>query len=168
MADGKDRISELPDEILLCILCRLQSKKEAARSIAISKRWGTVWRSYPIVEYDRWKDLQNFCDASINRFSRDGLLLMKILKLELRGFIDRFTRFEKVHLRFWQEFEVRFEVDHDVHPVPIKELEISTLGPSSSDTDQRALLDGVLWACRPRLFSVSKNLSYTDSNGLIE
>ncbi|CAN1124245.1 Putative F-box/FBD/LRR-repeat protein At5g56810 [Linum perenne] len=461
MADGKDRISELPDEILLCILRRLPSQEEAARSIAISKRWGSVWRLYPIVEYDRWEYLQEFCDASINRFSRDGLLRMKILKLkvpllggrifsdslqrafeqlfysalerkaeevkieiiqnhssiprncftfrlifnsalkilrlrgiqfngwnddqlplcsnslrtlclddveldgfytsliasspqletlelrvvivdrkleisnliylkeikicsmddilleeiditapgletlsiplaadtkkfeltapqlhllkifkisnfrvdeliskleslksltlegfgdsvtklkfsspnlekltlwmsrelreidldcgprltefelackwsvpwvlqecrinnapackwmvrismyqceltsgwfvQLRGFIDRFTRFEKVHLSFFCKVnEVRFEdeeVDHDVHPVPIKELEISTLAPSSSDTDQRALLDGLLWACRPRLFSVSSNLSYTDpcsSNGLIE
>ncbi|CAN1843625.1 Putative F-box/FBD/LRR-repeat protein At4g03220 [Linum perenne] len=82
-AEIKDRISELPDEILHCILRRLQSKEQAAQTIAISKRWVSVWRSYPIVEYDRWKDLQKFCNESINRFSRDRLLRIEILNLKV-------------------------------------------------------------------------------------
>ncbi|CAN1124182.1 F-box/FBD/LRR-repeat protein At3g52680 [Linum perenne] len=147
MADGKDRISELPDEILLCILCFLQPQEEAARTIAISKRWRSVWRSYPIVKYNRWEDLQEFCDASINRWF-----------VELREFVHRFTRFEKVDLRLWVEVdEVRFEedeVDRDVHPVSIKELDISTASSTLSDTDYRALFDGLFWACRPRLIVI--------------
>ncbi|CAN1843626.1 Putative F-box/LRR-repeat protein At3g18150 [Linum perenne] len=126
MADGKDRISELPDEILLCILCFLQPQEEAARTIAISKRWRSVWRSYPIVKYNRWEDLQEFCDASINRFSRDGLLRMKILKLEVllsgdRIFTDSLQRaFEQLfYLALERKAEeVTIKINQNHHSIP--------------------------------------------------
>ncbi|CAI9092320.1 OLC1v1027520C1 [Oldenlandia corymbosa var. corymbosa] len=41
----EDRISELPDEILCCILSFL-TIKEAGRTIALSKRWKITWTMF--------------------------------------------------------------------------------------------------------------------------
>ncbi|CAN1123590.1 FBD-associated F-box protein At3g52670 [Linum perenne] len=114
MESDKDRISELPDGILHSIIHRLPSQDEVAQTIAISRRWETLWRSYPFVEFDLYKitkcrrdfrteatigrfkrqtirrrrDFQKFTEATINRFTRDSLLRMEILKLSLIGEID--------------------------------------------------------------------------------
>ncbi|CAN1123892.1 F-box/FBD/LRR-repeat protein At1g80470 [Linum perenne] len=70
-ATGDDRISALPDEILLCILRRLQSTREAALTTALSKRWRSPWQSYPVAELNRrrvaMKYLENFGNATIER-----------------------------------------------------------------------------------------------------
>ncbi|CAN0914385.1 Putative F-box/LRR-repeat protein At3g28410 [Linum grandiflorum] len=88
---GEDRISELPDEILHCIIRRIELCNEAGQTITLSKRWRRVWHSYPVVEYNmdthyssrsRIVDLQKFSDSAIERFSRDNLLRMETLKLE--------------------------------------------------------------------------------------
>ncbi|CAN0914468.1 Putative F-box/FBD/LRR-repeat protein At5g22670 [Linum grandiflorum] len=84
-----DRISGLPDGILHCILRRLPSQEQAAQTIALSRRWRSLWRSYPIVEYDyqirnRPEDIHKFGDASIQRFSTlDSLFRIEILNLSL-------------------------------------------------------------------------------------
>ncbi|CAN1123589.1 FBD-associated F-box protein At3g52670 [Linum perenne] len=114
MESDKDRISELPDGILHSIIHRLPSQDEVAQTIAISRRWETLWRSYPFVEFDLYKitkcrrdfrteatigrfkrqtirrrrDFQKFTEATINRFTRDSLLRMEILKLSL-GLINK-------------------------------------------------------------------------------
>ncbi|CAN1844553.1 F-box/FBD/LRR-repeat protein At4g00160, partial [Linum perenne] len=95
MESGKDRISELPDEILHNIIHRL-SNDEAAQTVFISRRWETLRRSYPFVEFDiyNWRrrdcnrDFQKFAEETINRFTRDSLLRMEILKLSL-GLINK-------------------------------------------------------------------------------
>ncbi|CAN1123688.1 hypothetical protein LINPERHAP2_LOCUS1982 [Linum perenne] len=87
----KDLISDLPDGILHNIIHRLEYGDQAAQTIAISRRWETLWRSYPFVEFDiyNWRrrdcnrDFQKFAEATINRFTRDSLLRMEILKLTL-------------------------------------------------------------------------------------
>ncbi|CAN1837646.1 FBD-associated F-box protein At3g52670 [Linum perenne] len=99
-ARSDDLISELPDEILLSILWRLSSSREAAMTTVLSKRWRSAWRSYPFVEFD-FRDLngsgeadeisstavmahlRQFADATFDRFSRDKFLLMKTLELVL-------------------------------------------------------------------------------------
>ncbi|CAN0914862.1 Putative F-box/FBD/LRR-repeat protein At2g05300 [Linum grandiflorum] len=95
-----DRISELPDEIILCILRCLKSHKEAALTTVLSRRWRTPWRSYPIVEFDyidtkkipcrrygtKRLDLeifQEFVKAATDRFNQDKLLLMESLKVSI-------------------------------------------------------------------------------------
>ncbi|CAN1844552.1 hypothetical protein LINPERHAP1_LOCUS37498 [Linum perenne] len=91
MESGEDLISELPDGILHNIIHRLSFKDEAAQTIAISRRWQTLWRSYPFAEFDiyhwrspnRKRDFQKFAEATIDRFTRDSLLRMEILKLSL-------------------------------------------------------------------------------------
>ncbi|KAL5824457.1 hypothetical protein ACOSQ3_020520 [Xanthoceras sorbifolium] len=47
-----DRISELPEPILHCILSFLPFKQVAQTSV-LSKRWEQAWRTYPILEFDR-------------------------------------------------------------------------------------------------------------------
>ncbi|CAN1131538.1 F-box/FBD/LRR-repeat protein At1g80470 [Linum perenne] len=92
----KDRISELSDEILICILRCLHSQEQAAQTISLSRRWRNLWRSYPIVEYDykirnRCNDLQKFRDATIERFSRDSRLRIEVLKLSLQLDDDKYS-----------------------------------------------------------------------------
>ncbi|CAN0914679.1 F-box/LRR-repeat protein At3g62440 [Linum grandiflorum] len=50
-AAGNDRISLLPDDILLCILRVFLSPVQAAQTTALSSRWRSLWRSYPDVEF---------------------------------------------------------------------------------------------------------------------
>ncbi|CAO2184647.1 unnamed protein product [Urochloa humidicola] len=44
---AEDRISDLPDELLHCILLRLQSTRAAARTSLLSRRWRHVWAGLP-------------------------------------------------------------------------------------------------------------------------
>ncbi|CAN1844557.1 F-box/FBD/LRR-repeat protein At1g51370 [Linum perenne] len=94
MESDEDLISELPDGVLHSIIHCLQSPDQEAQTIAISRRWETLWRSYPIVEFELYKtencnrDFQKFAEATINRFTRDSLLRMKILKISMDGIID--------------------------------------------------------------------------------
>ncbi|CAN1173412.1 hypothetical protein LINPERHAP2_LOCUS30663 [Linum perenne] len=48
---GKDRISDLPEGIVHCILRRLQTPEQAGRTIILSRRWQSIWQSYPFVEF---------------------------------------------------------------------------------------------------------------------
>ncbi|TVU37838.1 hypothetical protein EJB05_11179, partial [Eragrostis curvula] len=45
--DGVDRISSLPDDLLLLVLSRFQSAREAARTSVLSSRWSGLWRRLP-------------------------------------------------------------------------------------------------------------------------
>ncbi|CAN0901545.1 hypothetical protein LINGRAHAP2_LOCUS21480 [Linum grandiflorum] len=57
-AEGEDRISSLPDEIIHDILDRLRSPKRIAKLSFLSKRWNHLWLSYPILKLNscefRW------------------------------------------------------------------------------------------------------------------
>ncbi|CAN0914036.1 F-box/FBD/LRR-repeat protein At5g53840 [Linum grandiflorum] len=92
-AAGEDQISKLPDEILHRILRCLGTcdYEYEARTTVLSKRWRSLWQSYPIVGYSN-RDvpggdasisaaLQNFGRCTIERFSRDKALGMEALKL---------------------------------------------------------------------------------------
>ncbi|CAN1151456.1 F-box/FBD/LRR-repeat protein At5g56420 [Linum perenne] len=75
-----DRISQLPDEIIHLILQNLDSYKSVARTSILSRRWGQLWRSYPVVEVDvdhyrKRINLKKLADATSKRFRGIPLLL---------------------------------------------------------------------------------------------
>ncbi|CAN0864586.1 F-box protein At5g03100 [Linum grandiflorum] len=99
---AKDLISELPDEVIHCILRLIESPKQAAKTIALSKRWRSVWRSYPVVAFHYadcrrrrgqstadaavvMRDLESFCNSTIDRFCRDSRFRIEALKISLIG-----------------------------------------------------------------------------------
>ncbi|CAL1393573.1 unnamed protein product [Linum trigynum] len=90
-ATSEDRISDLPDDVLHLILRRMNSPTQAGKTMALSRRWRSLWRSYPVLEFDEadchsrrgWKIcpaaavatdyLHKFTAASIERFSGNQL-----------------------------------------------------------------------------------------------
>ncbi|CAN0914693.1 Putative FBD-associated F-box protein At5g56560 [Linum grandiflorum] len=94
---GNDRISLLPDDILLCILRRIPSPEQTAQTTVLSSRWRSLWRSYPVVEFFHHRDdggtimsegFRKFGDASILRFSQNNLLVMEKLNLRSVGQVN--------------------------------------------------------------------------------
>ncbi|CAN1158636.1 F-box/FBD/LRR-repeat protein At3g52680 [Linum perenne] len=94
--EADDRISELPDEILHKILWSITSSKQKAKTSILSRRWRSLWGTYPDVEFDKAEydglhgssiaaDFQNFVDASIEKFSMNSQLSMRILDITIDG-----------------------------------------------------------------------------------
>ncbi|CAN1158733.1 hypothetical protein LINPERHAP2_LOCUS22302, partial [Linum perenne] len=91
-----DRISELPDEIIHKVLRRIASPAKAARTTALSRRWRSVWSSYPAVQYrhsdiprstveKRVENFKKFVEASMERISRHSEMRMETLDIWLVG-----------------------------------------------------------------------------------
>lgn len=57
----EDMISELPEELLVTILC-LVPTKDAVATMFLSKRWLSVWKKVPILEYKDREDVD--CDEN--------------------------------------------------------------------------------------------------------
>ncbi|CAN6183372.1 unnamed protein product [Urochloa humidicola] len=74
-ADGVDRLSDLPEELRLQILGRLNSAREAARTSVLSRRWRGHWTALPEL---------TFCDVGIGNGSVEtALAQLTIPKLDL-------------------------------------------------------------------------------------
>ena len=102
-----DRISDLPEFILHHVLSLL-SRKEAAKTVLLSKKWNCVWSSFPILDFDqmhyfnldspcvpdtrpesqkRVEKFMNDVDKSISRFHEHQLPMQKfILNMTLVDF----------------------------------------------------------------------------------
>uniref|UniRef100_R7W4H3 F-box domain-containing protein n=1 Tax=Aegilops tauschii TaxID=37682 RepID=R7W4H3_AEGTA len=63
MASGKDRISALPDDLLLHVMSFLLSR-DAVRTCMLARRWSTLWKSVPAlhIEDDLATDSNKFMD----------------------------------------------------------------------------------------------------------
>ncbi|TVU40431.1 hypothetical protein EJB05_13896, partial [Eragrostis curvula] len=51
-SSGKDRLSTLPDDILVLILLRLETISEAARTSVLSLRWRLIWTLLPNLTFN--------------------------------------------------------------------------------------------------------------------
>ncbi|CAN0914266.1 F-box protein At5g03100 [Linum grandiflorum] len=82
---GKDRISELPEELLHSIIRHIPCPKETAQTSTLSSRWRHFWCSYPVAEFNSTniEGLRRFVDATMKKFSPDKLLRMEALKVSL-------------------------------------------------------------------------------------
>ncbi|KAK9755859.1 hypothetical protein RND81_01G055500 [Saponaria officinalis] len=58
-----DRLSGLPDEILLSILWTL-TLKEAATTSLLSKRWKHLWRYYPVLKFEDFAAMESMGDIT--------------------------------------------------------------------------------------------------------
>ncbi|CAN0892768.1 Putative F-box/LRR-repeat protein At3g28410 [Linum grandiflorum] len=72
----KDRISNLPDEIIHEILYRLRAPKQQAQLAILSNRWSHIWRSFPVLDFNlgEWpigkeEKLKKFLTAAAEKFS---------------------------------------------------------------------------------------------------
>ncbi|KAI8012320.1 F-box/FBD/LRR-repeat protein [Camellia lanceoleosa] len=124
---GKDRISNLPDEILSHILCFMPTKY-AARTSLLSTRWKSIWTSVHII------DLDSFSERGHNERSSgfmdfvDRLLLLRnspnLNKFRLRC---RFGYYNPYRLNSWictviklnvKELVLNFKIDQLVVELP--------------------------------------------------
>ncbi|CAN1751611.1 F-box/LRR-repeat protein At2g42720 [Linum perenne] len=94
--DSRDRISDLPEEIIHKVLRCISSPAKAARTTALSRRWRSVWSYYPVLQYrhsdiprprpnakKRLENFKKFIEASMERFSRHSQMPMETLDISL-------------------------------------------------------------------------------------
>ncbi|CAN0928106.1 F-box/FBD/LRR-repeat protein At5g53840 [Linum grandiflorum] len=92
-SEEKDRISNLPDEIIHEIFGGLGSTKQPAQLTILSKRWSHLWRSYPVLDFDvsdlsiREENLEKFLTAAVKKFS--GLQQVAAVRITLNQRCDR-------------------------------------------------------------------------------
>ncbi|CAN1751736.1 Putative F-box/FBD/LRR-repeat protein At5g44950 [Linum perenne] len=93
--EGRDCISELPDEIIHQILRRM-SFPENDRTAVLSRRWRSVWSCYPDVQYffldledspleNQLENFRKFVQATTERFSRHNQMRMETLEICVAG-----------------------------------------------------------------------------------
>ncbi|CAN0928110.1 Probable FBD-associated F-box protein At1g32375 [Linum grandiflorum] len=119
----KDRISNLPEDIIHEILACLRSATEPAKLAILSKRWNHLWCSYPGFDFNYYEqtismkkeNLEKFLTATTNKFSalqhvsavriqlyeteRESDLLEKLL-----GFVAKVT--QEVFFTFYSLFTI--------------------------------------------------------------
>ncbi|CAN1751689.1 Putative F-box/LRR-repeat protein At3g18150 [Linum perenne] len=116
-SEGRDHISDLPDEIIHKVLRRISSPAKAARTTALSRRWRSVWSSYPAVQYrhsdlprstveKRVENFKKFVEASMERISRHSQMRMETLDISLVGKSADYSSLVKQLLIFAMERKV--------------------------------------------------------------
>ncbi|CAI9117695.1 OLC1v1019146C1 [Oldenlandia corymbosa var. corymbosa] len=92
----EDRISELPDEILICILS-LVTLKEAGRTSILSKRWKHVWTYVPDLDFNEhsnvsWEkvSLENYVRHAIRERPKFVNWVKKVLQSHQTLVLNKF------------------------------------------------------------------------------
>ncbi|CAN1264562.1 F-box/FBD/LRR-repeat protein At2g26030, partial [Linum perenne] len=165
--DNRDRISQLPEEIIHQILRR--SPGNSARTTVLSKRWRSIWSCYPVVQFrhsdpprptvqGRLENFKKFVESSMERFSRHSQMRMETLDilLTVKGFITRFPQFQTVcitNLTYndnvtFNTFKEEETGDNMSNPTSIDHLKYCTV-QSNSEIDKHALLEALFRVCCP-------------------
>ncbi|KAK9688804.1 hypothetical protein RND81_09G012200 [Saponaria officinalis] len=105
VAHVDDRLSLLPDEILLKIWSHLATMKDAARASLASRKWKHMWLVHPLL---------NFEDKNLLQRVRTNY--KKLIDKERSNFINRVDYIVEHHLgTVIDEFRVAFDLDHENH-----------------------------------------------------
>ncbi|KAL7136790.1 hypothetical protein ABFS83_10G054200 [Erythranthe nasuta] len=157
--DDDDRISRLPDDVLLDILSFL-SLKEAARSSVLSSRWMNLWKHTPSLDFDAQGVLDKIpkhCKSEKRKFVKwvnsvvrthksPALKEFKIrfpLKKSSRKSITRWLEF--AFSRRVQRLELDFDNYHNLYEFPQEFLLDGSMQPPSDsvriDQPPRMLFD---------------------------
>ncbi|VVA99447.1 unnamed protein product [Arabis nemorensis] len=78
LVENVDRISNLPDDVLLMILTSL-STEEAVKTCILSKRWGDVWKQLPFLNFDMKYTLKYDVKYLANRSDYVAQLITKVI-----------------------------------------------------------------------------------------
>ncbi|XVF10632.1 hypothetical protein REPUB_Repub07fG0199400 [Reevesia pubescens] len=109
---AQDRISELPDDVLIFILSRMPMKA-AAKTSVLSHRWEKLWTFTQLLEFDGSKTLLNI-QFQIKGFENDHDRVKKILELERAKYISWVNHIvESYHIPAIDEFRIRFDLDEN-------------------------------------------------------
>ncbi|KAK9265572.1 hypothetical protein L1049_012473 [Liquidambar formosana] len=101
---SEDRISKLPDEILVTILSRL-TIEEAGRTSVLSHRWEYLWTSITVLNFD----VSNFDVSEI--LSEDTRLGKRVLEIERSRYVCWVNQVLKSHLGpTIEEFRIVFDL----------------------------------------------------------
>uniref|UniRef100_A0A803NCZ5 F-box domain-containing protein n=1 Tax=Chenopodium quinoa TaxID=63459 RepID=A0A803NCZ5_CHEQI len=105
--EEKDRISDLPDELLSNIVARL-TLKEAITTSILSKRWADVWVSYPILDFGFLKKTY-YTEVLVHRVNK---VLEKFNGGKLHKFriVHPMSERFKSHIDEWISFATRNRV----------------------------------------------------------
>ncbi|GKA12000.1 zf-CCHC domain-containing protein [Tanacetum coccineum] len=108
----RDRISFLPDCLIVEILCRLESTKEAIRTSTLSKRWVHLWTLVPNIIFDTRlfplsRQSYNSCSIVDQILAQCGGKLKNLNKFQIS--VEYCHRFES-SVKNW----IRYVINHNV------------------------------------------------------
>ncbi|XVF10553.1 hypothetical protein REPUB_Repub07fG0192500 [Reevesia pubescens] len=117
--DGEDRISKLPDEVLIFILSRMPMKA-AAKTSVLSRRWEKLWTSHPCLEFDGSKTLVDV-QFQVMGFLGHHRRVKEVLDSQRVRYINWVNQILESHqFPAIDEFRVRFDLN-DRHKRDIDE-----------------------------------------------
>lgn len=91
---SEDRISDLPEALLLQILSLLPTKLVIATSV-LSKRWRSVWETVPNLEFESYGNIQEFAENVCKSLLSHKAPVLESLHLKFRD------RCEDVYVGIW-------------------------------------------------------------------
>lgn len=160
--DGRDRLNELPDEILRHILSFLTTKS-AVKTCVLSKRWARLWASVPALRFTQWEF------PNVPRFVA---FVERALSLRDPSDIRRFELqwhhgFDPSWLREWVDHAMRHNASELVLNVPPKGCVVS-VGHLVCQSLEELVLDVVeMIALPPDHGCTSGFMSFTAPNLLL-
>lgn len=83
----EDRISDLPETLLLEILSSLPTKTVIATSV-LSKRWQSLWKMVPKLEFESYGNIYKFAEDVTRSLLSHKAPVLESLQLNIRDYFD--------------------------------------------------------------------------------